>query len=286
MRYLTIPDCVDPVPLDAAREFDPQWRHERRYRWTDMIRVARDALVDFSPYSHPMSASNPEECFWLMSRYLFWMPLTSFNGPYEGVSWSASQPDFTRQAYEMFKRDLQLILYYDQKVDGIDISNCRFLLKCVFHTRFHSVIKEVFPDAVIIRLHRDPVEVAASHSSFLRGMHKGYPTRNDDNFAQIGEASLNWVTLCCNQMVSEGRDSGMIDIRYNDLIADPIDVCTRIANAVGLEHNGTVEQKLISHLEKNPKHKHGVHVYNPTDYGLNPTLIRRHLTKYCEMFSV
>lgn len=179
-----------------------------------------------------------------------------------------------------------MILYYDEKADGIRISNQRFVLKCVFHTAFHAVIRQVFPDAVIIRLHRDPVEMAASHGSLLRGLHKGYPTRSDDNFTQIGEASLKWVTLCCNQMTNEGRDSGMIDIRYVDLMADPIGVCSRIANEVGLEHSSDVEQKLISHLENNPKHKHGVHSYNPTDYGLNPTQIRRDLAKYCEMFGV
>lgn len=129
VRYLTIPDATDPVSLDTAREFDPRWRHERQRLWTESMSVSQSALCDLRLYSHSTSASDPEECALFLSRYLFWFPLLTFNGPCEGVSWSLSQPEFTRQAYEMFRRDLQLILYYDEKADGIRISNQRFVLK-------------------------------------------------------------------------------------------------------------------------------------------------------------
>ena len=286
VRYLTIPDCVDPAPVDKTRDFDRRWRQERERWWSDFISACKRAMFDFRLYSHPISVSNPEECSLLMSRYLFWMPLGSFNGLYEGASWAVSQPEFTHQAYEMFKRDLQLMLYYDQKTNDVDISDSRFVLKCPLHTPFHGVIRQVFPDSVIIRLHRDPVEVAASHSSLLIGIHKGFPTKNDHDLIQFGQASLKWVKQCCSQMQNEKRDSGMIDIRYVDLIADPGSVCLRIAKAVGLDHTSDVEQKLITHMEMNCQHKHGVHIYKPADFGLDPTQIRRDLHGYCEMFGL
>ena len=286
VRYLTIPDCVDPAPLDESREFDQLWRQERDQSWADFVSVCESAMFNLRLYSHPLSHSTPEECILVISRYLFWMPLTSFNSPYEGVSWAVSQPEFTHQAYEMFKWNLQLVLYYNKEVGGVDTSDSRYVLKCPLHTPFHSVIREVFPDAMIIRLHRDPVEVASSHSSMLIGVHKGYPTKNDSDLTQIGQTSLNWVKQCCNQMQNEKRDGGMIDIQYVDLIANPVEVCLKIAKTVGLNHTSEVEQKLITHLKMNPQHKHGVHVYKPIDFGLNPTQIRKDLHEYCEMFGV
>ncbi|XP_062513287.1 uncharacterized protein LOC134189074 [Corticium candelabrum] len=285
VRYLTMEECCNPVPDIRSKAFDLKWYQNRQSWWRDLMSASKKTLLDLELYSHPLSASNPEECILLLSKYLFWMPLLSFGGPYVGTSWGLSQTAFACEAYKLFKRDLQLLLYCDQLVKGFDVSNTRYVLKCPYHTPFHDVIRQVFSDAVIIRLHRDPVEVVPSYSSMMTRILDSYPSKNNSR-ATIGRDVMKWVEMCCNRMVSEGTDSGMIDVRYADLMKDPIGMCSRIAAAVGLEHNSDVEKRLIAHLEDNPKHKYGIHVYNVDQFGLNSTEIRRNLAKYCETFNV
>ncbi|XP_062508443.1 uncharacterized protein LOC134184713 [Corticium candelabrum] len=286
VRYLTIPDCMDIAPLDESREFDPVWRQERQELWRDNIEIHQRSIMNLGQNSHMISDKSPEECIVLLSKYLFWFPLLTFDGNCDGVEWSLSQPAFTRKAYEMYKQELKLLLYYDQKIDGIDPSTVQFVLKAPLHVVYHDVIRKVFPDAIIIRLHRDPVEVTASFCSMFTAIHKAYPTRHDHDPTHLGKMKLKWVLLACNRMVEEGVGEGMIDVRYLDFKKDPVGTSAKIAAAVGLEHNEDVEQKITTYLKERRRQPQGTNPHNPALYGLNPTAIRQDLSSYCEMFRV
>ena len=286
VKYLKMDECHHPIPYNKATEFDIKWYRERQSWWSDILFAGEELMLDLRLYSHPLSSSSPEECLLLLTKYLFWMPFLSFGGPYKAISWSLSQPTFALEAYRLFKRDLQVFLYYAHQLNGINVVNTRYVLKCPYHMPFHDVIRQVFPDAVIIRLHRDPVKVVPSYSSMVQGLIRtGYPMKNNSQ-KKIGEDVMKWVDMCCKQMVDEGRDNGMIDVRYDDLMEDPIGVCAHIADTVGLEHTSDVEGKLSAYLERNPKHKYGIHSYSPAQYGLDSIEIRKNLATYCEMFNV
>lgn len=289
LRYLTLPECREMLPLDEQREFDPDWRQERDDRWAWKLDLSQKALVDFRIFSHELSANKPEECIPILSRYMFIWPIYTLGAIWRGdhvIQWLKSNAGYVRDAYNMYKRELQLMLFYDQACHGSDGSEhpTRLLLKCPIHSAFHDVIRQAFPDAFIIRLHRDPVQMAGSHCSMHSGIIEAFGV--DQPKKDIGEMTLKWLSLSCHQMLAEESDRQVIDIRYDDLMADPVGVCGKIAQLVGLQHTDEVVEKLHSHIKDNPKHKHGVHQYSAADYGIDSQEIRGDFREYCQRFGV
>lgn len=286
LRYLTLPECREMLPLDEKREFDPNWRQERDERWAWKLDLSQRALVDFRIFSHELSANKPEECIPILSRYMFLWPIYTLGAVWNGehvIQWLKSKVSYVQEAYNMYKQELQLLQFYDQACHGSKPSS-RLLLKCPIHSAFHTFIRKVFPDAFIIRLHRDPGQMAGSHCSMHTGITEAFGVNQPKK--DIGEMTLKWLSLSCNQMVTEETDKQMIDIRYNDLMADPVGVCGQIAQLVGLQHTDEVVLKLHNHMKTNPKHKHGVHNYSAIDYGIHCEQLRNDFETYCKRFGI
>jgi hypothetical protein len=286
LRYLTLPECREMLPTDEEREFDPDWRQERDERWKWKLDLSQKALVDFRIFSHELTPNKPEECIPILSRYMFIWPIYTLGAMWKGqhvLQWLKSKAAYVQDAYNKYKQELQLMLFYDRSCHGSDRPT-RLLLKCPIHSAFHNVIRQVFPGAFIIRLHRDPVKMAGSHCSMHSGISEAFGVQQSNKY--IGKRTLEWLSLSCQEMVKEETDQQVIDIKYQDLMADPIKVCGQIAQVVGLEHTEDVVQKLQNHIAANPKHKHGVHKYSATDYGIDSQAIRSDFREYCQTFGV
>lgn len=286
VRYLTLPEMQEPLPLDTNREFDIKWVQERESRWELTCEVGRRALLDLRVHSHHVNATGPEECTFLLRRYNFAALRVSLEGVYGSIEWLLANPEYVYEVYQAYKRELQLLLYYDsvRESRNIEAVGSRYILKSFYHTPFHDVIKDVFPDAYIIRLHRDPVKTVASLCSLVKVIHSAYGGKMSR--AELGRDTLEWTYLACQRMVHEGVPTNTLDVRYEDLIYDPVGVCGRVAAFVGLEHNEEVIGHIHHYLDESPRHKYGVHTYSSNQYGVSGTDIRRRLRQYCETFNV
>ena len=286
LRYLTLPECREMLPMDEEQEFDPDWRQERDKRWKWKLDLSQKALVDFRIFSHELATNKPEECIPILSRYMFIWPIYTLGAMWRGqhvIQWLKSKAAYVIDAYSKYKQELQLLLFYDQACYGSDRPT-RLLLKCPIHSAFHNVIRQVFPGAFIIRLHRDPVKMAGSHCSMHSGILEAFGVQQPSK--DIGKRTLEWLSLSCQEMLTEKTDRQTIDIQYEDLMTDPVNVCGQIAQLVGLDHTDEVVLKLQNHMADNPRHKHGVHRYSTADYGIDSQAIRKDFREYCQTFNV
>lgn len=287
-KCLTFQEMQEPLPLDISREFDLKWREERDRQWRLTCDVATKTFLDLSQHSHPVNAAGPEECTLLLRRYSFAALRFCLKGVYDSIEWLISNPSYVQEVYQAFRRELQLFLYYDSLCENktTDLVSSHYILKSFYHTPFIDVIKDVFPDAYIIRLHRDPVKMIPSLCSLTEAIHQAYGGKMSR--AEIGQDTLKWADFVCKKMLDDGLPANTMDIRYEDLIYDPVGVCARVAAFVGFDHNDAVAGFIRQYLDGNLKHKHqvGSHSYSPEKYGLNGTDIRRRLYQYCDKFKV
>ena len=288
VRYLTYQEMQEPLPLDTNREFDPKWRQERERQWQLYCAVGTKTVLDLRRHSHPVNATGPEECTIVLRRYGFAALQLCLKGVYESTEWLLSNPSYVQEVYQAYRRELQLFLYYDSLCENraVDSVPSRYVLKSFYHTPFIDVIKDVFPDAYIIRLHRDPVKTVPSLCSLTEALHHAYGGKMSR--AEVGQDTLKWTDFVCKRMIDDGLPTNTLDISYENLIYDPVGVCARVAAFVGFDQNDEVVGHIQRYLDVNHKQRYGVgvHMYSPEMYGLSGTDIRRRLRQYCEKFKV
>src|SRR5262249_7388410 len=71
------------------------------------------------------------------------------------------------------------------------------------------------------------------------------------------------------ERVMELRDQGavppgqIVDSLYADLLSDPVAAVAKIYSAFGMEYDEAAGERIRRYLAFKPKHKHGVHRYEP-----------------------
>ena len=72
----------------------------------------------------------------------------------------------------------------------------------------------------------------------------------------------------------------IIDIRYPDLMADPLAEINRILKAVDLDSDPIWLNSLRANLKTQPQKKQVSHRYAPSQFGLDPGKMRERFTTY------
>lgn len=276
-------EAFEPAPeLDwrpgTPRDADPRFARTRRAeRW--MQRLSPDLFA-----VHPMDAAAPEEEAVLMDHG--WMSQVS-EVTYHAPSYRAwlENQDQT-PAYAWLARAMRLLAWQQPGVGGqIDF----WVLKTPQHLEWLDVLFAVFPDAIVVQTHRDPTTTIASYCSMI-GHLRGLMSDHVD-LRTIGD----YVVTKIDRMLTRAtavRDAragaGFVDVDYHELIADPLVVLDRIVAQAGLPIPGplTADPELRAWLGTQGQHRHGVHRYVATDFGLDEGQLRERFTSYRERFDL
>ena len=78
----------------------------------------------------------------------------------------------------------------------------------------------------------------------------------------------------------------VLDVRYDDLVSDPLNVVREIYDHFGQEMPDEMAARIADWLARNPQHKHGPHRYTPEQFGLTAEEIRSTMRPYCERFGL
>jgi hypothetical protein len=97
------------------------------------------------------------------------------------------------------------------------------------------------------------------------------------------------MTASLLEHVMDERDQGIVppnqivDSRYQDLIDDPVAAIGKIYRAFDMEFDDAAAKRIRDYLAFKPKHKHGVHRYQPMDpkqVAENRPYFRRYQERY------
>ncbi|WP_067892112.1 sulfotransferase family protein [Nocardia vaccinii] len=216
---------------------------------------------------HYMSAAEVEECWQLLRQ-------TAKSIAYESLAWLPTYSQWLQRqdwtnAYGRHRENLQLIGLGDQR---------RWILKNPSHLFALDALLKVYPDALIIQTHRDPVTVLASSCSLSEHATKGWS--NTFSGKRIGESQLELWSRGLREFTAarERHDAAQfIDVDFADLRADPLGTIESIYRRFGIEFTDAARAAMTALDEESRSgDRKPAHRYELADYGLTEDQVRAH----------
>ena len=170
-------------------------------------------------------------------------------------------------AYRRHRRLLQLI--------GMNDADRRWVLKNPSHLVALDALLEVYPDAVVVVTHRDPVTCVASMCSLAATSTRGTSTVFTGE--TIGRSQLDLLErqLDRYRFARASAPGRFLDVEYADLVADPVGTVAAVYRDAVLPWGEATEQAVRAELDAS---RSGVrapsHRYDLADYGLTEAEVR------------
>jgi hypothetical protein len=275
-RPLLMWEAILPVsPARNHRRTDPRIRRTERTCW------ALNLLAPNLSTVHPIDPRGPEECSRLqMNTFVTsYAVMEHFVPSYQ--QWYFRQPEEVLQAaYRDYRRQLQ-VLQWQRPVPG------HWVLKSPAHLLSMGPLMKVFSDASVVQLHRDPHKVIPSLCS-LFAVYQGMSS-DRVRCQQLGAQVL---ALCVEGLrrsyqARESAPRGQVyDLKYPDLMEDPIEAVRRIYEHFGYEMSAEFQRRMEAWIEGNPKDRHGKHRYDLEQFGLSRELIEGAMQTYCQQYGI
>lgn len=247
-----------PPPTPETHAHDPRAERARRLVH-GMDRLAPDLVA-----GHEITPDGPEECNGLFNP-TFQHPIFSFMYRVPSYMEWLRDRDMTGPCRH-YRRLLQLLSW--------KVPTGRWVLKAPAHTFYLDTLLDVFPDACVVLLHRDPRQVVPSVSRLSVAFRRISTDFIDP--AAIGAAfndSLAWALERALGVLAERGPARILPVAYPTLMADPLATVHRVHDHFGVPRDPGLDDRVRAWLAANPQHKHGVHRYSLEQFGLDENAV-------------
>lgn len=272
-RTLASWEALNPAPF---LPYEPRVDDKR----IAVARMSETALAYMAPdffAVHPVEAEAPEEESLLLD-YTLLSPVSEATLRVPSyATWLRAQ-DVT-PAYRYLASLLKLLQWQRPAQ--------RWVLKTPHHLGALDVLFSVFPEAKVVQTHRDPCSTVASFCSMIAHGRGVFSDRVDPH--EIGD---EWLAKQ-RQMVEHAmavRDRGaeqkVLDVKYENLIHDPIGEVETIYDHFGIPLSPVARRAMRASLRVNVQHRHGRHLYQLADFGLDRSRVRSEFAAYCKRYDI
>ena len=159
--------------------------------------------------------------------------------------------------------------------------NC-WLLKAPVHLVCLADLFKIYPDAVILHMHRDPVHSVPSMCSLASISRSLFSDGTD--LAVIPKQWSDLMQKIINHSIeqrSNFNEDQFFDIPYNHLVKDPLGTVEWIYKRIGMECSNDLKIGMKSWLEKsNTRRKKNPHFYSMDQFGLDEKSIQKKFSNY------
>jgi hypothetical protein len=214
---------------------------------------------------HYMAADQVEECWQLLRqsmRSISWECLAHLPSY---SAWLSTQ-DWT-EPYRRHRRNLQLI--------GLPDAGKRWVLKNPSHLFALDALLAVYPDALIIQTHRDPVTAIASVCSLAAQATAGWSEVFTSDVVgrdqlELWASGLERFSADRNRAARARHDQvRFFDVRYEDLVADPVGTAEAAYAHFGLPFTGAAADAMRAlSADGGATGVRPAHRYTLRDFGL------------------
>lgn len=222
---------------------------------------------------HPLSADAPQECTDITAQIFQSLRFDSTHHIPAYQAWLDSSDH--RSAFRFHRRFLQ----------HLDAQGRRWMLKSPDHVFALDAITTVYPDAEVVFLHRDPLEVIASCARLTETLRRPFTRRIDR--AEIGRQVSNRLIESAEQMVAALARPGaerFLHLHYRRVVSAPMETVKELYRHCGLTLNREAERCMKAWLAKPPQN--GARRYSLAEYGLDADYLRGRFARYVETFGV
>lgn len=269
-QFQWTPRWVGEAPI--IRPPAHEWESHPQFKEVDERLSAMFAANPGLRAAHDMGAGLADECITVMvqsfvnNMFISMLPLTEYR------EWFF-QADET-PSYRRYKNNLQLM--------GALSPEKTWLLKNPLHTFGMEALLTTFPDARVVVLHRDPVETIASGASLT------YRNAEFWDKDEVGPIRLDVFSRAAQRMtVARERHPGRcLDLKYLDLVRDPLATVRRIYDHYGLSMTDETARSMKDWLASNPQGKHGKHSYSSEEFGISDVQVREAFADYIAQYDL
>jgi hypothetical protein len=265
-----------PIPPPEADSYETDARIEKAER---ALRLFERLLAPKLRSVHELGARLPEECLMIMAYSFrsFQFPSMHYVPTYQ--RWMEDHD--LGPAYTYHRCVLQHLQWRHRAE--------RWVLKAPAHIFGIEDIFATYPDAGIIHLHRDPLEVAASLTSLTVAIYAAFSEGIDPHavgrdLVESLHSGLERYIRARNR--AGARQARFLDIDYRDLTRDPMATVRRIYDFFAIPLTDQADARMRRFLAENPQAKHGVHRYSLAQFGIDREAEARRFQSYCERFGV
>jgi hypothetical protein len=245
------------------------------------IRIAKvqsdfaNGLSPGIPLAHAVGAELPEECNpLLMSSFRALLHTTFFRCPdYHDYIYRTN----FRNAYAWHKLHLQVLSFGAPAVT--------WSLKAPAHLGSLAELLHAYPDARVVFMHRDPLEVIPSMCQLTLALR--LLVSPDQDKGEIGREFVPYLA----RLLEAGyavRDrwpadaQRFIDVRYNDLVADPARTVRSILRHFGMPEGAGLDAAVARYVAEDAQANRGRHRYSLADFELRAEEIRERFARAYE----
>ena len=260
-----------PPPEQASFTTDPRIRKvDRLLSWVDRLAPRFKTI-------HPIGAALPQECIAITAHAFASIEFHTTHNVPSYQRWL--DQDDQKRAYRYHRQVLQHLQRH--------CSAERWVLKAPAHLYGLGALFDTYPDARIVHTHRDPMKVVpsiASHGIVLRA---AFSDRIDTT--AIASMWAEWWAEGIRRAMrfrEEAPAERFVDIKYLDLVRDPIAAVRQIYRQLEIPLTTEAEEAMRRFLALHPKDKHGTHRYSLEAFGLERAEEQRRYAGYCERFGV
>ncbi|MBF6067704.1 sulfotransferase family protein [Nocardia farcinica] len=221
---------------------------------------------------HHISADQVEECWQLLRQ-------SAMSVSYECLAYLPTYSAWLREqdwtpAYRRHKRNLQLI--------GLPDAEKRWVLKNPSHLFALDALMAVYPDALVVQMHRDPRTIIASVCSLNEKATEGWSEKFRGPV--VGETQLDLWARGAHRFQEDRKrydQAQFADVYYDDFVADPIGTIGGIYDRFGMTFTAEAESAMRAlHGESTSGAARPAHQYTLAEFGLTADQVDERFADY------
>jgi Sulfotransferase family len=230
--------------------------------------------------AHPIDALSPQECTEITAHVF-----RSFR--FETMHHTPGYRDWLRAAdHRPAYRFHRVFLQHLQHTDG---RPRRWVLKSPDHVFTLEALASVYPDARVIFLHRDPLDVLASVAGLTAILRRPFTSRLDK--AAIGRQVVSdWLEGTEAMMRAHAEhlfpEERVAHLRFRDLVSAPMTTVAALYERFGLPLGAEARQRMERRVAELPRGGYGGLTHALDDYGIDARAVRECFADYAACFGV
>ena len=275
LRSLPYWEALEPVPT-PGEEPGPDGEDPRIARAHSLVAQTQDALPYFKRM-HEMHAFYVHEEIDLLAldmSTMFWENLGLVD---QWREWYLASDQAPHYAY------LKKVLKALQWMRGPN----RWVLKSPQHLEQLRPIMEIFPDATVVCMHRDPVSIVASFSTMV-----AYSAHLSDEKVDVRRYGEYWKNRTRQLLEAVTRDRAIapaeqsMDIRFHELVGHDMERVEDICQLAGNPLSEESRNAMVRYAKENPQGVNGRVIYRLEDFGLDGAALREEFRFYTDHFDL
>ena len=257
------------APFPDETPGDPALRREAAKVYLDYFLEHAPGLMSI----HPMTIDQSDEELIILGQMF---SSTMIEGMYHVPSYARWLVENSRKrCYPDLKEVLQSLQWQDKSR-----KSARWVLKTPGHLMALDGVLDTFPEAKIVMTHRDPVSTVPSYCSMMAALYGMASTVDKVSIAQFWEKRLAELLGMFMRMREETGDDPFVDVRYKDLVSDPIDEGKRVLVQTGVAITPEIVAGMEEWIEANRREDRAPHEYSMEEFALEEEQIKEKFAEY------